>query len=239
MSRQLHAALTGGASAVEDPPAFLSGAHFSDRRDAGRRLAARVERFRRARPVVVGMPRGGVPVAAEVARALAAPLDVVLVRKVGAPRNREFAVGAVAEGGVRMLSTHAVRAQGISARGLEVLVARAERELAEQSRRYRGRRAPESLLGRTAVLVDDGLATGRSARAAIAAVRMRGAVRVVLAVPVAAPASARELRACADEVVCVETPRDMWAVGCWYEDFSPTGDAELAALLAGWTHSGQ
>jgi len=239
---QRHAARTGadaGAGAIEDSPAFGAGAHFSDRRDAGRRLAARLERFRGARPVVVGIPRGGVPVAAEVARALDAPLDVVLVRKVGAPRNREFAIGAVAEGGVRMLSAHTVRALGISARDLEALTAGAERELAEELGRYRGGRAPRSLSGRTVVVVDDGLATGRSARAAIAAVSMRGAARVVLAVPVAAPESARELCACADDVVCVQTPPDMWAVGLWYEDFSPTGDAELVALLAGGIHSGQ
>jgi putative phosphoribosyl transferase len=210
---------------------------FADRRDAGQRLATRLARFRDRRPVVVGMPRGGVPVAAEVAWALGAPLEVAVVRKVGAPRNREFAIGAVAEGGVRMLSAGTVRALGLSERGVAALTARAERELAEQVRCYRGQRAPPPLAGRTVILVDDGLATGRSARAAIASVRARGAVRVVLAVPVAARESVRELRAEADEVVCVEMPPELWAVGCWYEDFAPASDAQVAALLA--AHSGQ
>ncbi len=232
MSEQ-DAARTRAGEPVEDHRfAALRASHFADRRDAGRQLATRLARFRGERPVVVAMPRGGVPVAVEVARALAAPLDVVVVRKVGAPRNREFAIGAVAEGGVHVLSERAVSALGLSERALQALLAKAEREVAECLERYRGQRAPLELRARTVILVDDGLATGRSARAAIVAVRQRGARRVILAVPVAARRSARALRAHADEVVWVKAPRDMQAVGTWYENFLPTEEQEVAALLS-------
>jgi predicted phosphoribosyltransferase len=205
---------------------------FQDRHDAGRRLAVLLEPFRGERPVVVGVPRGGVPVAAEVARALGAPLDVAVVRKIGAPRNPEYAIGALAEGGVHVLSGEAVRALGLSDTALEALIARVEGELAERLRRYRGAREPVELAGRTAILVDDGLATGRSALAAVDSLRKRDAARVILATPVAAPESVKRLRAHADEVVCLETPADLWAVGSWYVDFAPTTDEEVRALLA-------
>jgi len=199
-----------------------------------------LEQFRGEQPVVVGIPRGGVPVAAEVARALGAPLDVAVVRKIGAPLNPEFAIGALAEGGVHVLSERAVRALGLSDVGLRALIAHVEHELAERLRRYRGARgaggrgarAPAELSGRTVILVDDGLATGRSAQAAVRSLRRRGAARVILAVPVASPEAVATLRGEADEVVCVEMPADLWAVGYWYEDFSPTADQEVAALLA-------
>ncbi|HUB74005.1 MAG TPA: alpha/beta fold hydrolase [Solirubrobacteraceae bacterium] len=222
-----------GAVTVPDDPLALAPAQgaFADRREAGRRLAALLGRFRAERPIVVGMPRGGVPVAAEVARALQAPLEVALVRKIGAPRNREYAIGAVAEGGVCLLDRASVHALGLSERGAQRLVQRAEHELAEQAARYRGAREPLSLAGRTAILVDDGLATGRSAQAAIHSLRRRGAARVILAVPVAAPESAHELRGEADEVVCALAPEGMWAVGLWYEDFRPVGDEQVTALL--------
>ncbi|HYM54762.1 MAG TPA: phosphoribosyltransferase family protein [Solirubrobacteraceae bacterium] len=224
---------TGAVTSLEDPPSLAPGAlGFKDRHDAGRRLAALLERFRDERPVVVGIPRGGVPVAAEVARALGAPLDVAVVRKIGAPQNPEFAIGALAEGGVHVLSERAVLALGISDAGLRALIAHVEDELAERLRRYRGVRAPAELSGRTVILVDDGLATGRSAQAAVRSLRERGAARVILAVPVASPEAAANLGREADEVVCVEMPADMWAVGYWYEDFSPTADEEVAALLA-------
>ena len=172
------------------------------------------------------------PVAAEVARALGAPLDVAVVRKIGAPQNPEYAIGALAEGGVHILSEGVVRATGLSEAGLQALIERAERELGERVSRYRGAREPVEIAGRTVILVDDGLATGRSALAAVVSLRKRGAARVILAVPVAAPASVDALRAEADDVVCVETPDDLWAVGLWYEDFRPTSDEEVATLLA-------
>jgi putative phosphoribosyl transferase len=181
---------------------------------------------------VVGIPRGGVPVAAEVARILAAPLDVVVVRKIGAPQNPEYAIGALAQGGVYMLNERALRALDLSEAELHAVVARAERELDERIERYRSRREPIELTGRTVILVDDGLATGSSASAAVETLRRRGAAHVILAVPVAAPASADALRRHADEVVCVKTPADLWAVGMWYEDFRPTTDEEVVALLA-------
>jgi putative phosphoribosyl transferase len=205
---------------------------FKDRRDAGRQLAEQLERFRGERPVVVGIPRGGVPVAAEVARALGARLDVAVVRKIGAPQNPEFAIGALAEEGVHVLNAKAVRATRLSEAALHELIEGVERELGERVGRYRGSREPVEIAGRTVLLVDDGLATGRSALAAVISLRKRGAARVILAVPVAAATSVEGLRAEADEVVCVEIPADLWAVGVWYEDFSPTSDAEVATLLA-------
>jgi predicted phosphoribosyltransferase len=205
---------------------------FRDRHDAGRRLVALLERSRREHPVVVGIPRGGMPVAAEVAHALGAPLDVAVVRKIGAPQNPEYAIGALAEGGVHVLSEQAVHALRLTEDERAALVARIECELEQRLRRYRGDRAPIELTGRTVILVDDGLATGRSALAAVRSLRRRGAARVILAVPVAARQSAQSLGDEADEVVCVKIPADFWAVGHWYEDFSPTTDAEVAALLA-------
>jgi predicted phosphoribosyltransferase len=181
--------------------------------------------------VVVGIPRGGVPVAAEVARALDAPLDIAVVRKIGAPRNSEYAIGAVAEGGVRLFSDKAVSALRIPKAELRSLVADAERELDRRLRDYRGAREQIELAGHTAILVDDGLATGSTAVAALRSLRERGAKRVILAVPVAARASARALLGEADEVVSVETPEDMYAVGFWYEDFQPTTHEEVKALL--------
>jgi putative phosphoribosyl transferase len=224
---------TDAVAALVDPPAAATGAlRFEDRHDAGRRLAALLDQFRRERPVVVGIPRGGVPVAAEVARALGAPLDVAVVRKIGAPQNPEYAIGALAEGGVHVLSEGAVRALGLTEQECAALISRGEDELARQLRRYRGARPPVELAGRMAILIDDGLATGRSARAAVRSLRRRGAARVMLAVPVGARQSVQALSDEADEAVCVKMPDDLWAVGYWYEDFRPTTDAELATLLA-------
>lgn len=205
---------------------------FHDRRDAGRKLAELLESYRGERPVVVGIPRGGVPVAAEVARALEAPLDVTIVRKIGAPQNPEFAIGALAEGGVHVLHDEAVRMLGLSDASMRARIAETEHELLDGVLRYRGAQAPVELRGRTAIVVDDGLATGSSVLAAIRSLRKRGAARVVLAVPVAASESAKRLRQDADEVVCVEQPDDLWAVGLWYEDFRPTTDEEVVRLLA-------
>ncbi len=205
---------------------------FRDRHDAGRQLAALLEHVRGERPVVLGILRGGIPVAAEVARALGAPLDVTVVGKLGAPQNPEFAIGALAEGGVRVLSDELVFALGLSDAALQALIGRVERELSERWTRYRGERAAVALDGRTAILVDDGLATGRSALAAVQSLRKRGAARVILAVPVAAPQSARELRRHADEVVCLLEPPELSAVGSWYRDFRPTPEDEVVGLLA-------
>jgi putative phosphoribosyl transferase len=224
---------TGAVTSLEDPPSSVPSAiRFVDRRDAGRRLATLLESHRGERPVIVGIPRGGVPVAAEVARALDAPLDAVVVRKIGAPRNPEYAIGALAEGGVHVISERTVQALGLSGESLRELIARVGDELADSIDRYRGGREPVKLAGRTAILVDDGLATGRSALAGVISLRKRGAARVILAVPVAASQSLDALAAEADEVVSVQMPRDLWAVGYWYEDFRPTTDEEVAALLA-------
>ena len=224
---------TGAVTSLGNPPQLTpDGIIFKDRRDAGRHLAALLEPVRGERPVVIGIARGGVPVAAEVARVLRAPLDVAVVRKIGAPQNPEFAIGALAEGNVHVLSANAVRGLRLDDAAVGALIARAEGELTDRLRRYRGTREPLDLNGRTAIVVDDGLATGRTALAAVRSLRRRGASRVILAAPVAAPESARALRPEADAVVCAQTPRDLWAVGYWYEDFGPTSDEEVAALLA-------
>jgi putative phosphoribosyl transferase len=205
---------------------------FADRRDAGRRLAALLGDVRHQSPIVVGIPRGGVPVAAEVARALEAPLDLVLVRKIGAPDNPEYGIGALAEDDIVILDEEAVRRLRLSPAELDAAVERARRELAERSASRYAKRPRLAVAGRTVLLVDDGLATGHSAQAAARSLRERGAARVILAVPVAAPTSALRSRGWADDVVCVQTPADLWAIGLWYEDFSPTSEEEVAALLA-------
>ena len=205
---------------------------FEDRSHAGRRLGALLAPWQEQRPVVLGIARGGVPVAVEVARALGAPLDVTVVRKIGAPQNPEFAIGAVAEGEVHVCSGAAVRALRLSDVALEALVCAAERELEQRLGRVRGPREPLDVSGRTAIIVDDGVATGRSAQAAVRSLRRRGAARVVLATPVASSAAALMLRKEANAVVCVAVAEDLWAVGYWYEDFSPVSDEEVTALLA-------
>jgi putative phosphoribosyl transferase len=219
-------------SSGETRPARGREVRFSDRHDAGRRLALLLEPYAREQPVVVGLPRGGVAVAAEVASALGAPLDVVVVRKIGAPQNSEYAIGAVAEGGVRVLGRRVGRAADLSGPELDALIARADRELEERVRRYRGSLDPVDVVDRTVIAVDDGLATGRSALAAVGSLRKRGAARVILAAPVASRESVRMLAEAADAVVCVEVPPDLWAVGAWYADFRPTSDTEVAELLA-------
>lgn len=226
---------TGSFGALQDAPALAlpaAGARFHDRHEAGRALGRLLEPFGGERPVVVGIPRGGVPVAAEVARVLRAPLDVTVVCKVGAPQNPEFAIGALAEGGVHVLNGAAVKMLGLSDAGLKDLIEAVEAELVARVVRYRGARIPAELRGRMAILVDDGLATGSSALAALRSLRRRGAARVILAVPVGARASADALQRHADGVVCIEEPPDLWAVGLWYDDFGPTTDEEVIELLA-------
>ena len=208
-----------------------SGA-FADRAAAGRELAARLESHAGdPRLVVLALPRGGVPVGAEVARALGAPLDVFVVRKLGVPGRRELAMGAIASGGVRVLNPEVVRALRIAPDRIEAVTAREARELERREREYRGDAGPLPILGATAALVDDGLATGSSMRAAVAALRRREAARVMAAVPVAPPATCRELAAEVDEMVCLRTPEPFQAVGRWYRDFSEVSDDEVRALL--------
>ncbi|MFC4606789.1 phosphoribosyltransferase family protein [Streptomyces maoxianensis] len=205
---------------------------FSDRVDAGRRLAEALRHVRGESPVVLGLPRGGVPVAFEVARALRAPLDVIVVRKLGVPYHRELGYGAIGEGGVRVISDDIVRRSGVGRDELETVERAEETELARQAKRFRADRPRTPIGGRTVIVVDDGIATGATAAAACEVVRAQGAARVVLAVPVAPPDGVAWLRTKADEVVCLSTPRAFRAVGEWYQDFSQTSDEEVVALLA-------
>jgi len=179
---------------------------------------------------VLGLPRGGVPVAHEVARALGAPLDVLVVRKLGVPGQEELAFGAVASGGLQVLNPDVAR--GVDPSAIAEVTARAWRDLASREAAYRGGRAPLDLAGHTVVVVDDGLATGASMRAAVAAVRRQDPAAIVVAVPVGAASTCVLLRSEADEVVCVASPHPFLAVGTWYEDFSPTSDDEVRRLLA-------
>ncbi|MEE1753561.1 phosphoribosyltransferase [Streptomyces sp. SP18CS02] len=205
---------------------------FTDRTDAGRRLAEALLHTRGERPVVLGLPRGGVPVAYEVARALGAPLDVIVVRKLGVPYHRELGFGAIGEGGVRVITDDIVRRSGVGASDIVSVEHAEEEELARQARRFRGDRARVPLGGRTVIVVDDGIATGATAAAACQVARAQGAARVVLAVPTAPPDAVARLREQADEVVCLSTPHAFRAVGEWYEDFSQTPDEDVVALLA-------
>lgn len=204
---------------------------FRDRREAGRRLAERVSDLRESSPLVLGLPRGGVPVAYEVAQAIGAPLDVLVVRKLGVPYQPELGMGAVGEDGVRVLNPEVLRHAGVSERQLADVEARERAEVEDRAARLRGGRPAIALRGRTVVIVDDGLATGGTARAAIQVARERGADRVVLAVPVAPPETVASLRRDADDVVTLETPEPFFAIGGWYYDFSPTSDQEVVELL--------
>jgi predicted phosphoribosyltransferase len=207
---------------------------FRDRTDAGRALAERLApRFRGVpRLRVLGLPRGGIPVAAEVASRLDAPLDVFVVRKLGVPGHEELAMGAIATGGVRVVNDDVVRHLGITADTLDRVAAEEQAELLRREDAYRGGRPPLDLAGATVILVDDGLATGSTMRAAVAAVRQLGPAKVVVAVPVAAPQTRDDFAREVDEIVCVATPDPFMAVGRFYEDFTQTTDAEVGDLLA-------
>jgi putative phosphoribosyl transferase len=205
---------------------------FRDRREAGERLAEQLRAYgNRADVIVLALPRGGVPVGFEVAEALRAPLDVFVVRKLGVPGQEELAMGALASGGTRVLDNEIVRLARVTESEIERATALAAEEMARQERRYRGDRRFPSVEGKTVILVDDGLATGSTMRAAVLALRAQHPAKVVVAVPVGAPETCDALGSVADDVVCVETPEPFRAVGLWYEDFSQTTDDEVHALL--------
>lgn len=204
---------------------------FKDRRDAGRRLAGKLSRFKDERPVVFALPRGGVPVGYEISRCLEAPLDVFVSRKLGAPGQPEFGIGAVATGGVRVLNEDVVGRLGIPADYIEYITARETAEVERRLRYFRGERPEPDVGGRTAILVDDGLATGVTARAAVEALRLRGPGRLVLAAPVCAAQTAGLFRSMVDELVCLESPSNLGAIGFWYRNFEQTSDEEVVELL--------
>jgi putative phosphoribosyl transferase len=205
---------------------------FRDRTEAGQFLAAKLAAYA-GRPdvLVLALPRGGVPVAFEVAKALDAPLDVFLVRKLGVPGHEELAMGAIASGGVRVLNQEVVEMLHIPEGAIAAVADEEQRELEWRERAYRGDRPVPSVRSRTIILVDDGLATGSSMRAAAAALRQREPARLVVAVPTAAPETCNEFKTEVDEIVCAITPDPFYAVGLWYEDFSQTTDQEVRDLL--------
>ena len=207
---------------------------FHDRKDAGRRLAKALMGFEGQDCVVLALPRGGVPVAAEVARALDAPLDLLLVRKIGAPRQPELAVGSVIDGGEPIIvrDPEIMRATGTSEAAFKAICERELKEIERRRAHYLGTRKPVPIQGRIAIVVDDGLATGNTMRAALEAARMRGPAMLVMAVPVAPKSAIADFRAEADEVFCLETPEPFGAVGYFYENFEQTEDEEVIALLA-------
>ncbi|MGW7441855.1 phosphoribosyltransferase family protein [Kitasatospora sp. NPDC054795] len=212
----------------------VTGTHFTrfaDRTEAGRRLAARLGHLAGPDTVIVALPRGGVPVAAEVAAVLGAPLDICVIRKLGVPHQPELGMGAIGEGGVRVLNDQVIRFSAVTDEQLAEVERRERAELARRARRYRGDRPPADLRGRMVIVVDDGIATGSTARAACRIVRERGAARVVLAVPVAPADWAERLDEVADELVCVGTPSPFYAIGEFYADFTQTGDEEVLRLL--------
>jgi putative phosphoribosyl transferase len=204
---------------------------FEDRIDAGRRLAARLGPLTDERPLVVGLPRGGVPVAEQVATALGAPLEILAVRKLGAPHNPEYGIGAIAEGGTKVFDSEALALLGIDGGALGRIVERERAELQRRVEAYRGERPPLPLRDRTVVVIDDGVATGVTDTAALRAVRRGRPRRLVLAVPVCAPDSLGRLRKEADEVVCLAAPPQLHGVGQWYSDFGQVSDVEVIAAL--------
>lgn len=208
---------------------------FPNRLAAGRLLGAAVaERYKeRADVLVLGLPRGGVPVAHEVAAALGAPLDVFIVRKLGVPGHEELAMGAIASGGVRVLNREVLDYVPVSDKSIEAVTAREQRELERRERSFRGVKPPLDVRGKVVIVVDDGLATGSTMRAAVQALRQMGPEAIVVAVPVAAPSTFRDFQSEADDVICLSTPEPFEAVGLWYEDFEQTTDAEVHELLTG------
>jgi putative phosphoribosyl transferase len=207
---------------------------FRNRTDAGRTLARRLRPYaNRPDVLILALPRGGVPVAYEVAQALHVPLDVFLVRKLGVPGQEELAMGAIASGGVRVLNDEVVNALQIPDEIIESVAETEWRELERREGAYRDDRPWPDIRGRTIILIDDGLATGTTMRAAIAALRQQGPARIVVAVPVASASTCEEFRELAEDVVCVQTPEPFYAVGAWYDDFTQTSDDEVHSLLDG------
>jgi predicted phosphoribosyltransferase len=205
---------------------------FRDRTEAGRLLASKLREYaNRDDVVVLALPRGGVPVAFEVARALNAPMDVFVVRKLGVPGHEEVAMGAIASGGVRVLNEDVVLGLGIPDEIIDMVTAREEMELERREREYRGGRPPIEVQGRTVILVDDGLATGSSMRVAALAMEKKNPAQIIVAVPVGAPGTCAEFESVVDKVVCGVTPEPFWAVGQWYQDFSQISDEEVRDLL--------
>jgi putative phosphoribosyl transferase len=214
--------------------------YFRDRIDAGRQLAAKLGAYaNRPDVLVLGLPRGGVPVAYEVARALSAPLDVFLVRKLGVPGHEELAMGAVATGGVRVLNRDAVEGLRIPDHVIDAVAAQEQQELERRERAYRDARPAPDVRGKTVLLVDDGLATGSTMYAAAAALRRLGPERIVVGVPVSSPETCEAFRDAVDEIVCAITPEPLYGVGLWYQDFSQTTDDEVRDLLARAAADGQ
>ena len=210
---------------------------FADRSEAGRILAERLRAFaNRGDVIVLALPRGGVVVGYEVARVLRAPLDVLVVRKLGVPGHPELAMGAIASGGARVLSPDVIGMLGISQASIEAVAVREQAELERRERAYRGERPAAAVRGRAVLIVDDGLATGATMRAAVQSLRAQGPARIVVAVPVGAPETCAEMRSEADEVVCARSPEPFEAVGAWYEDFAQTSDDEVRDLLARAAH---
>ena len=205
---------------------------FRDRHEAGRTLAARLQKYAgRSDVIVLALPRGGVPVAFEVAEALGAPLDLFLVRKLGTPGHRELAMGAIASGGVRVLNPEVVRWYGISPHAIDMVAMEEQRELERRENAYREGRTPAPVEGRTVILIDDGLATGSSMKAAVQAVKQLNPAKVMVAVPVGARETCEELSRIADDVICARMPEPFSAVGQWYLDFDQTTDEEVRELL--------
>jgi putative phosphoribosyl transferase len=206
---------------------------FRDRAEAGRYLATKLAAYRgRPNLLVLALPRGGVPVGYEVATALHAPLDVFIVRKLGVPGHEELAIGAIASGGAQVLDHYLIRELGIPEQEIARVITAEQRELERREQEYRGNRPPVIVTGHTVILVDDGLATGYTMRAAVAALKQEGAAETIVAVPVAPVDTCEALRAEVDEVVCAVTPEPFMAVGLWYRDFRQTTDEEVRELLA-------
>jgi putative phosphoribosyl transferase len=219
------------ASTMFSAAGKTSLARFADRREAGRLLAAQLLPLAGEHPVVVGLPRGGIPVASEIAIALEAPLDVLAVRKLGAPHNPEYGIGAIVEDGTRIFDSEALAALAVDGGVLESIVSRAGEELRRRVVAYRGGRLPMALRDRFVIVVDDGVATGVTDTAAIRAIRRQRPRRLILAVPVCAPDSVARMRREADELVCLIAPRHLRGVGQWYQDFSQVCDQEVIAAL--------
>jgi predicted phosphoribosyltransferase len=210
---------------------------FRDRRHAGQALAQMLSAYaNRPDVIVLALPRGGVPVGFEVAQALHVPFDVIIVRKLGVPGHEEYAMGALASGGVRVLNPNVVRTLDIPEAAVEAVTRSEQRELERRERLYRGDQPPPDVRGRTVILVDDGLATGSTMLAAVKALQAQRTARIVVAVPTASAETCEDLRREADEVVCATTPEPFRAVGLWYEDFSQTSDAEVRDLLSRARH---